>query len=173
MRVILATLNAKYIHSSLALRYLWAVGRSYPIEQELLEFTINDLPTSIAAEIYRRHPEVVAFSCYIWNIKPSLEVAAILKKVRPEILIVFGGPEVSFESEAFLKANPQVDLIIRGEGELAWARFLSALLEEASPRYPVTGLTKWGPPSLLTSLPGLVYRKGTEIFSNGWAPEVE
>jgi len=173
MRVILTTLNAKYIHSSLALRYLWAVGRSFPIEQEVLEFTINDLPASIAAEIYRHHPEIVAFSCYIWNIKPSLEVAGILKKVRPELLIVFGGPEVSFESEALLKANPQVDLIIRGEGELAWAQFLSALLEEAPPRHPVTDLTQRLSPSLLTSLPGLVYRKGADIFSNGWAPVVE
>lgn len=169
MRILLVTLNAKYIHSSLALRYLGAIGRSFPWQQDIAEFTINDLPYSIAAEIYRLNPDIVAFSCYIWNLKPTMEVAAILKKVKPELLIICGGPEVSFETEAFMQAHPQVDLVIRGEGEIPWTGFLTLLAEKGP-----SGVGKLKlDPSLLSAVPGLAYRTGQTLKSNPPAPLLE
>lgn len=169
MRLLLATLNAKYIHSSLTLRYLWAVGRSFPLQQDIAEFTINDMPYSIAAEIYRLNPDIVAFSCYIWNLKPTMEVAAILKKVKPELIIICGGPEVSFETETFMQAYPQVDLVIRGEGEVPWTRFLTLL---AGKEHCKAGRAELDP-SLLATVPGLAYRTGETISLNQPAPPVE
>ncbi|MBE3581774.1 MAG: B12-binding domain-containing radical SAM protein [Thermoanaerobacteraceae bacterium] len=169
MRLLLVTLNAKYIHSSLALRYLGAVGRAFPFRQDIAEFTINDRPHNIAAEIYRQNPDIVAFSCYIWNLKPTMEVAALLKKVKPELLIICGGPEVSFETEAFMEAYPQVDLVIRGEGEVPWNRFLTLLAERERERDRDSLLD----PSLLARVPGLAYRTGRAIRLNPSAPLME
>ncbi len=169
MRLLLATLNAKYIHSSLALRYLWAVGRSFPFQQDIAEFTINDLPYSIAAEIYRLNPDIVAFSCYIWNLKPTMEVAAILKKVKPELVIICGGPEISFETGTFMQAYPQVDLVIRGEGEIPWTRFLTLLAGKGHCKAGRAELDT----SLLATVPGLAYRAGQALQLNPPAPLLE
>lgn len=129
-RTALVTLNAKYIHSSLALRYLKSYcGGEFP-GLFVREFTINERPPDIAGEIYRLGAEVVAFSCCIWNIRQTLEVAAILKKVSPRTLIVLGGPEVSFDAADFLAANRCVDFIVMGEGEETFKELLRTLAHE-------------------------------------------
>ncbi len=127
MRILLTTLNAKYIHINLALRYLRACCRDLPLEFILDEFTINDRPEHIAAAIYRHRPDLVAFSCYIWNLEPTLTVAAMLKTVRPDLPILCGGPEVSFEVEDFLTRHPEIDLIITGEGEIPFRALMEQL----------------------------------------------
>ncbi|BCV20121.1 B12-binding domain-containing radical SAM protein [Moorella sp. Hama-1] len=193
MRVLLTTLNAKYIHVNLALRYLRACCRDLPLEFILDEFTINDRPEHIAAAIYRHRPDLVAFSCYIWNIEPTLAVAAILKKVRPELTILCGGPEVSFDTAAFLAQNPQVDLVITGEGEIPFRALLERLAGEqrlpagsrkealTTIKAPETG-ERSGPgpvpvpagasvpdrlnPSILAAIPGLAWRQGGLIHLN-------
>ncbi len=127
MKVFLTTLNAKYIHSSLALRYLRShCGGDFP-GMLLREFTINEPPPRIAGEIYRARVDVVAFSCYIWNIRQTLEVAAILKKVSPRTVVVLGGPEVSFDAAPLLAGNECIDFIVMGEGEETFRELLHAL----------------------------------------------
>lgn len=117
MKILLTTLNSKYSHSSLALRYLikYCASEDYVLLHE--EYTINESLHHITADIYKKEPNVVVFSCYIWNISETLIIIDRLKKVRKDIVIVIGGPEVSYDSVEILKKNSSVDYIIRGEGE--------------------------------------------------------
>lgn len=120
MQVLLTTLNAKYIHTNLAIRILYQLNKHRP---DLLwkEFTIKENPETVAA--YCAQFEVVAFSCYIWNITQTLVVCERIKALNPHIKILLGGPEVSYEYEAII-VRPDVDYIIAGEGEEAFASFL-------------------------------------------------
>ena len=83
----------------------------------------------ILQDIYKRKPDVIGFSCYIWNISYIKMILADIKKVLPDVKIWAGGPEVSYHAEAFLKEEPAVDLVMMGEGEITFAHFLKALLE--------------------------------------------
>ncbi len=159
-KVILAALNAKYIHSSLALRYLTKFQKNAERHDlEAIEFTINQRLDYILEELFQRKPDVVLFSCYLWNVEMLRELSVLLKKVMPQCVIGFGGPEVSYESEAFLRDNPAVDLIMRGEGELV----MKALLEH------------WdtGVPQSLEQIGSLTFRKNGEIFSTAMQPPLD
>ena len=151
-KVILAALNAKYIHSNLALRYLSRFqdnNRKHYVET--MEFTINQRLNFIAEELFRKQPDVVLFSCYIWNVEMLRQLCPILKKIMPDCVIGFGGPEVSYESETFLRENPAVDFVMRGEGELVFTKYLEHL--------------DAGNPATLGEIESLTYRQGDEIFS--------
>ncbi len=151
-KVILAALNAKYIHSNLALRYLSRFqdnNRKHYVET--MEFTINQRLDFIAEELFRKQPDVVLFSCYIWNVEMLRQLCPILKKIMPDCVIGFGGPEVSYESETFLRENPAVDFVMRGEGELVFTKYLEHL--------------DAGNPATLGEIESLTYRQGDEIFS--------
>ena len=95
-KILLTAINAKYIHSNLAVYSLRANAGKYMAQVELAEFTINHRREEILQEIFRKKPDMVGFSCYIWNIEYVLDVAENLKKILPEVKIVFGGPEVSY-----------------------------------------------------------------------------
>ncbi|NLL09261.1 MAG: cobalamin B12-binding domain-containing protein, partial [Firmicutes bacterium] len=97
MKVVLAALNARYSHSSLALRYLQRYCEGQFPNLETVEFNINQNPRTILGEIARRKPDVVGFSCYIWNIEIILPLVRSLRKVCPGVTIILGGPEVSFD----------------------------------------------------------------------------
>lgn len=126
MRVLLATLNAKYIHTSLALRYLKAYSeKDFPID--LVEYTIKDPAINIVSDIYQRNPDVVGFSCYIWNIEETIRVISMLKKIRPELIIILGGPEVSYDVEYWMNRLKDVDYIVVGEGEETFHHLLQEL----------------------------------------------
>src|SRR5690606_16509977 len=99
MDIILSTLNARYIHASLGLRYLRANLGENRERAQILEFTTKRPAQEIAHEILRHEPSLVGFGVYIWNTDQTLEVVKHLKKARPELLIVAGGPEISFETE--------------------------------------------------------------------------
>ena len=134
MQVLLTTLNAKYIHTNLAIRILYQLNK----HREGLawkEFTIKENPDTVAA--YCAQFEVVAFSCYIWNITQTLVVCERIKALNPRTKILLGGPEVSYEYEAII-VRPDVDYIIAGEGEEAFAAFLD--------QFP-----------LVAGIPGLIY----------------
>ncbi len=149
MKVLLTTLNSKYIHSSLALRYL----KGYCQDQfhiELAEYTINQHSDQIVAEIYRQGADLVGFSCYIWNIEKILEIVDLLKKVQPEVKILLGGPEVSFDAVDILKHQNSIDYIISGEGELVFKDLLTALDQKED----------------LSRVKGLTYRRQGEIIEN-------
>lgn len=151
-KVILAALNAKYIHSNLALRYLSRFqNNNQKHHVETMEFTINQRLDFIAEELFRKQPDVVLFSCYIWNVEMLRQLCPILKKIMPDCVIGFGGPEVSYESETFLRENPAVDFVMRGEGELVFTKYLEHL--------------DVGNPATLGEIESLTYRQGDEIFS--------
>ncbi|CAM3858947.1 B12-binding domain-containing radical SAM protein [Alicyclobacillus pomorum] len=127
MNIVLTTLNAKYIHSSLALRYLRAYCRRDFPDVQLVEFTIKDPATHIVADLYRRRPDVIAFSTYIWNIEETIPVVKMLKQVLPNTRIVLGGPEVSYDVHHWIRRLPEVDFIVVGEGEATFHELLSNL----------------------------------------------
>lgn len=143
MNTLLIGINAKYIHSNLAIRSLKQYAAKRRIHSvELAEFTINQHRSFILSEIYKHKPELIGFSCYIWNYEMIVLLAAELKKILPETLIFFGGPEVSFNPAEILQKTA-ADLIICGEGEESFYRLVSALEQGNS----------------LASVPGIAYRK--------------
>ncbi len=126
MKIIGTTLNAKYIHTNLALRFLKAyVAPQYQLD--IVEFTIKDPILHIVSDLFSRDPDVIGFSCYIWNIEETKKVAALLKKVKPTCTIVFGGPEVSYNPVDCLKSTPAVDAVVVGEGEATFKEILDRL----------------------------------------------
>ena len=137
MKVLLAAINAKYIHSNLGIYSLKTYGekmlKEWGLAEEakvsLAEYTINHQMEQILQDIYKRKPDVIGFSCYIWNISYVKMILADIKKVLPDVKIWAGGPEVSYHAEAFLKEEPTVDIVMMGEGEITFAHFLKALLE--------------------------------------------
>lgn len=117
MKLLLTAINAKYIHSNLAVYSLKAAAGVYKEQVEIAEFTINNQADYILEEIYKRKPDVLLFSCYIWNLSMIEEVMREFHKLCPDIPIWLGGPEVSFEVEDFLQKHPEVTGIMMGEGE--------------------------------------------------------
>lgn len=116
-KILLVALNAKYIHSNLAVYSLRAYAVKHGMSVELAEYTINHRTDYILEEIYRKHPDVICFSCYIWNIEQIRELAWELHRLLPQVPIWGGGPEVSYETEKFLAENPAFTGLMCGEGE--------------------------------------------------------
>ncbi len=145
MNVVLSTLNSKYIHSNLAIRYLKEYVRDIT-DVKLVEFTINQNLDKITGELYKMKPELIGFSTYIWNVNEILELAERLKIVIPDLKILLGGPEVSYNSYETLQNNPSIDFIIAGEGEETY--------KELMQRRP------------LDEIKGLAFRYGEEIKVN-------
>ena len=111
METLLVTLNSKFIHSNLAIRYLKRFAEDIA-DIDIAEFTINQNLDFIASEIYKLKKDIVGFSVYIWNIKETLRVCEILKLVNPEIEIFLGGPEVSYDMKEVLEENHFIDFVI-------------------------------------------------------------
>jgi anaerobic magnesium-protoporphyrin IX monomethyl ester cyclase len=126
MNVICTTLNAKYIHTNLAIRLLKAYA-SPEFDIQIKEYTLKDPVFNIVSELYQHNPAVIGFSCYIWNIEETIKVIRYLKKVNPSILIVLGGPEVSYDSFEWMQRIPEVDFIVMGDGELTFKRLLTEI----------------------------------------------
>lgn len=127
MNVVLSTLNSKFIHSSLALRYLKAYGEAHGQAYDIVEYTINMPVLHILSDITEHDIDVLGFACYIWNIEMTLHVVDMVKAVRPDIKIVLGGPEVSFTADELLERCPNIDYIVQGEGEEAFHDLITAL----------------------------------------------
>ncbi|MFK2824822.1 DUF4080 domain-containing protein [Bacillus sp. B190/17] len=129
MNVVLSTLNAKYIHTNLAIRYLKAfIQPEY--EVELAEYTIKDPAMNIVTNLYKKQPNVLGFSCYIWNIEETVTVVKMIKKILPETVIVLGGPEVSYDVPYWLERIPEADFIVIGEGEETFKQLLHEINSE-------------------------------------------
>lgn len=127
MRILLTTLNSKFIHSSLALRYLKAYGATRGQAYDIVEYTINMPVLDIVSDITEQEPDIIGFACYIWNIEMTLHVVEMIKAVRPNITIVLGGPEVSFTADEVLQSSLAVNYVVQGEGEEAFADLVDAL----------------------------------------------
>ncbi|MGE5544098.1 MAG: DUF4080 domain-containing protein, partial [Bacillota bacterium] len=148
--LVLTTLNSQYVHSNLAIRYLAGVAQQLDQAHLVMEFTINESLDHILRSLVRAHPEMVAFSCYIWNIEDTVKLAQNMKKVLPSVVIVVGGPEVSYDSVRFLNDNPSIDMVVRGEGEETFRELLLAWRQ---------GLSGEG-------IAGLTWRQGEHICEN-------
>ncbi|MFS8630576.1 MAG: cobalamin-dependent protein, partial [Bacillales bacterium] len=149
MKIVCTTLNAKYIHTNLAIRYLKAYARPQ-FDIDIVEYTIKDPVLNIVTDLIKRNPDVVGFSCYIWNIEDSIKIIKLIKKINPSVQTVFGGPEVSYDAPDWLERIPELDFIISGEGEKAFKDLLYAFNGEKS----------------LREVGGLAYRENGEIRFN-------
>lgn len=117
MKILLAACNAKYIHSNLAVYNLKAAAKDTDAEILLKEYTINQERDLVLGDLYLEEPDVVCFSCYIWNISFVMDVAENLHQVLPEAKLWAGGPEVSYDAKTFLEDHPWMTGVMRGEGE--------------------------------------------------------
>lgn len=154
LKILLVGINAKYSHQNLALQYIKKYSN---LKAEILEFNINQTIESIYGEIVKKEADIIGFSSYIWNIDLIRKLSEDLKKVKPESVIVWGGPEVSFDTVEIMEANPSVDVIIRGEGEET-ANELFLLLDSGGDLFRVEGIS---------------YRQGMEIFVNPDRPLIQ
>ena len=158
MKFLLTAINAKYIHSNLAVYSLRAAAlaaapasdKHEPFSVELAEFTINHRTEEILRDIFLRKPDVLLFSCYIWNIVYVRELAENCKKIMSEVPVWLGGPEVSYDAEKFLRENPAADGILCGEGEKTF-RLLAECYAAGQ-----------ADTEHLAEIPGLVFREPVE-----------
>lgn len=152
LKAVFCSINAKYIHSSLSVWYLFTSAKklcSDNIGLSVIEGTINENEDEIIKRLLDKKPDLIAFSTYIWNIKTVLSVSEKIKTATPKIKILLGGPEVSFNQKQVLSENPFVDFISSGEGEKSVPLLLNALSEEAN-----------------ADIKGISYRKGERIIIN-------
>ncbi|MFB9279809.1 B12-binding domain-containing radical SAM protein [Cohnella cellulosilytica] len=156
MKVVLATLNAKYIHTSLALRYLKAYAQD-EFDIDIAEYTIKDPAMGIASDLFSKKPDVIGFSCYIWNIEETIVVADMLRKVLPETKIVLGGPEVSYDTEYWMNRLSSVDFIVMGEGEETFRDLLRQIAGEGKYHFVF----------------GLAYRKNGQVVMTPGRPKLD
>ncbi len=156
MKVVLSTLNAKYIHTSLAIRLLKAYSEK-EFDIELAEYTIKDPVMNIVSDLYQRKPDVIGFSCYIWNIEETIKVVDIVKQVMPEVTIVLGGPEVSYDTQHWMERIKNVDHIVMGDGEETLHHLLKTIEGDRKFHFVY----------------GTTYRKGDEIVINPGRPKID
>jgi radical SAM superfamily enzyme YgiQ (UPF0313 family) len=131
MKFLLVALNAKYIHSNPALHSLRAyAGDKYQDSIELAEYTINNESGTILADLYKRQPDVVGFSCYIWNFNMISDLVREFHKLLPNVPIWLGGPEVSFNPREILDNKKEISGIMIGEGEETFLHLLKHYLKE-------------------------------------------
>lgn len=128
IKVLLLGINAKYIHSSLAIRYLHKYCKDLPCEMEMLEVSINNHLIEIANLIFDAKPDVVSIACYIWNIELVKLLIPLVKKMLPKATIICGGPEVSYATQEFMQEITDVDYVVRGEGEEIFYKLIQDLL---------------------------------------------
>lgn len=130
--IALSTLNARYIHAAFGLRYLYAnLADDLRTRAAIVEFDIQQHPVEIVESLLSRHPRIVGLGVYIWNIAQTTEVVAMLKRVAPEVAVVIGGPEVSYELEG-LSIGSMADVIITGEADLKFGEVCRDLLDGRS-----------------------------------------
>ncbi len=124
MKVVLTAINAKYIHSNLAVYSLRAYAKSYLDEIEIAEYTINQQIDDILMDLYRKKPDVLCFSCYIWNLTYVEILIQEIHKLYPDMPIWLGGPEVSYDAYDVLARMPEVSGVVMGEGEATFLELM-------------------------------------------------
>lgn len=140
MKVLLAAINAKYIHSNLAVFSLKKYAQKYKESITVVEYTINQYVDDILTDIYKQRPDVLVLSCYIWNIDMVKELTRELKKVCPKLSIWVGGPEVSYDVEKFLIGNSQIDGVMIGEGEQTFLELMEYYIDGIGRQKDIAGI---------------------------------
>lgn len=138
-KIILTTLNARFTHSAIGLRYLYANMRELQKDTVILEFSINDAIQNIAEELLIHMPEIIGIGVYIWNAKECAELIHILKKVSPQTKIILGGPEVSYEP--FRVNFDMADFIIQGEGDITFYELCKNIISHTPPQNKIIQMT--------------------------------
>ena len=157
MKILLAACNAKYIHSNLAVYNLKSCSGEYSSRVVVKEYTINQIRDDILKDIYLEQPDVVCFSCYIWNISFVRELVPDLKKILSQVELWAGGPEVSYDAVEFLKKNPAFFGVMVGEGEETFHELAGYYIERK--------------PETLSGIRGVAFRdenKGRDVVHTGW-----
>jgi anaerobic magnesium-protoporphyrin IX monomethyl ester cyclase len=157
VKILLATLHAKYVHASLALPCLAAAcGGMNGVTAVTCEFTVNEPADRVLRLLVAAEANVAAFSCYIWNIEETLKLASDLKRVRPETFIILGGPEASYGVFELMERQPAIDCVVRGEGEETFREVITFLRDELHRGTDLSGLA---------DIPGLACRVGEDIVA--------
>jgi len=157
MKLLLATLHSRYIHSSLALPSLAAACADINgLTTVIREQTINELSGKVLIDLAGEQADIIAFSCYIWNIEQTLRLAAELKLLQPNLYIILGGPEVSYCSHELMTENPKIDAVVRGEGEATFRRLMLLMTGTAGQALSDESLQEVG---------SISFRSGDEIIS--------
>ena len=141
MKILLVAVNAKYIHSNLAVYSLRAAAQIYKEQVEIGEYTINQQVDGILRDIYKKQPDMVAFSCYIWNRRIVDELLRELPKILPKAVFWAGGPEVSYGSVDYLRSHPALTGVMRQEGEATFARLAAHYIEGTGSLLEIPGIT--------------------------------
>ena len=139
MKIVLAAVNAKYIHSNLAVYSLSAYGKTLGAQAEIAEYTINQQKDEILKSLFRKRPDVLCISCYIWNISYVEALISDLSKVLPQTELWLGGPEVSYRAVSMLEKHPYLRGIMKGEGEKTFAE-LALAYQTGQSRHEVTDI---------------------------------
>ena len=164
MKIILTAVNAKYIHSNLAVYTLQASAEKAGVFPEIREFTINQSKDSMLRSLFLAHADVVCVSCYIWNISIVEDLITEYHKISPETKIWLGGPEVSYHAEEMLEQYPFLDGIMKGEGEIT---FRELAVYYQNQENGTEGKT-------LEEIHGITYRDAEgAIKSNPWRPVMD
>ena len=158
MKIVLTAINAKYIHSNLAVYCLRAFAKPYKDEIEIAEYTINQQVDDILMDLYKKKPDVLCFSCYIWNLNYVEEIIREVKKIFPELPIWVGGPEVSYDAKDVLQRLPEVTGVTFGEGEETFLELMDY--------YHGVGKE-------LKDIKGIAYREEDQIQVNEWRKTID
>lgn len=152
MKILLVAINSKYIHSNLAVYSLKENAGEYRDSIVIKEFTINNTKESILQALCKEKPDMLFFSVYIWNVEYVCDISREFNKIFPHVPVFAGGPEVSYETEAFMNENPQFEGVLRGEGEETFRETLDAFSD--------------GSPLTVASVRGLSFRSEGFIIHN-------
>lgn len=153
MNVILTAINAKYIHSNLAVYCLRAYAKPYKEDIQIAEYTINQQTDDILMDLYKKKPDLLCFSCYIWNIEYVEKILRDIKKLLPDVPIWLGGPEVSYDAQNTLLRFPEVTGIMMGEGEETFLELVDYYHQKKHD---------------LSAIHGITYRSSDKIIENPW-----
>ena len=158
MKILLTTLNSKYIHSALSLKYIYNnIVDINEISVNVKEYTINENLQDIFADILSDTYDLIAFSCYIWNIEYIIKLCNDIKIANEDVKILLGGPEVSYESYEFMLRHKFADFIIRDEGEVIFRKFVKSYIQDKD----------------FSNIPSFLYRENGKIIENEYEPPID
>jgi len=168
MKTLIVAINSKFIHSSLAAWYLKAACSDEGRDILVLEHTINENYENVLSSIYSKKPDVIAFSCYIWNISMVMRLASDLKKLLPKSVIILGGPEVSYDQYDILDKHGYIDFVLSGEGENSFPKLIRCI-EASMAAFDKAGtgdMQKLTGSAELADIEGLSFRNNGRIVTN-------